>query len=88
MAQIKLTEMWKCKNLASYPLQPQIILPIINGATTRGASTEKFKINNTPNTFIGDATRLWNQAPMSVINATTLKSAKSSVKLYCSSLPI
>ena len=88
MAQIKLIEMWKSKNVASYPLHPPTIQPIINGATTRGASTEKFKINSTPNTFNGDATRLWNQAPVSVTNATNLKAAKTSVKAFCSSLPI
>ena len=76
MAQIKLTEMWKCKFKSNYPLQPPIVLPITNGTTTRSAATEKFKINNSPKTFIGDATRLWNLAPITVTNAINLKAAK------------
>ena len=49
----------------------------MNGTTTRSAATEKFKLSNTPNTFIGDATRLWNMAPMTVTTAPNLKNAKS-----------
>ena len=46
-AQIKLMEMWKSKNIESYPLKPEIVFPIHNGATTRNATCEKFKTNNT-----------------------------------------
>ena len=88
MAQIKMTEIWKCKNVTSYPLHPTTIQPIHNGTTTRGASSEKFKLNSTPNTFIGDATRLWNLAPESVINSKNLKNAKMCVKAFCSTMPI
>ena len=87
-AQIKLMEMWKSKNIESYPLKPEIVLPIHNGATNRNATCEKFKTNNTPSTFIGDATRLWNSAPITVTNTKTILAAKKSIKTYCSSLPI
>ena len=87
-AQIKLTEMWKCKNVETYPLKPPTAQPILNGITTRSATSEKFLINNTPNSFIGDATRLWNQAPESITKATNIKAVKFSVKQYCASLPI
>ena len=88
MAQIKLTEMWKSKNILSCPLHPPTIQPILNGATTRSASSEKFIINCTPNTFIGDANRIWNQAPKAITKANSIKTAKTNVKLFCSSLPI
>ena len=88
MAQIKLTEMWKSKHVLSYPLHPPIVQPIVNGAMTRSAYSEKFKLNSTPNTFIGDATRLWNQAPKTITEATSIKSAKTNVKVFCISLPI
>ena len=88
MAQIKLTEMWKSKNILSYPLHPPTIQPILNGATTRSASSEKFIINCTPNTFVGDATRIWNQAPKTITDAISIKTAKTNVKLFCNSLPI
>ena len=80
--------MWKCKNVESYPLQPPTVQPITNGATTRNASTEKFKINNTPNSFIGDATRLWNLPPELVTKSKNIKATKLSVRSYCSTLPI
>ena len=88
MVHIKLTEMWKSKNVEIYPLKPLTVQPLVNGTMTRSAASEKFSINCTPNTFIGDATRLWKQAPKSVTEATNLKSAKSNVKSYCRSLPI
>jgi hypothetical protein len=36
-------------------------------------TSEKFKINNTPKTFVGDATRLWNTAPQSVTMAKSIE---------------
>ena len=88
VAQIKLTEMWKCKNVDSYPLHPPIVNPTENGISTRNATSEKFQITSTPCTFIGDATRLWNQAHMSIINSKNISAMKKSVKMYCSTLPI
>ena len=88
LAHIKLTEMWKSKNNERYPIKPAIVQPTINGTFTRSATAEKFKINGTPNTFIGDATRLWNIAPDSVTNAKSIQTAKKSVKMYCRTFPI
>ena len=59
-AQIKLVEMWKSKNIANYPIKPTITTPTENGITIRSAIFEQFRLNETPATFIGDATRLWN----------------------------
>ena len=87
-AQIKLTEMWKSKNLDNYPLKPDIVLPTANGTITRNATCEKFKINNTLNTFIGDATRLWNAAPNTVTDSKSIGLAKKNIKAFCKSLPI
>ena len=70
------------------PIKPAIVQPTINGTFTRSATAEKFKINGTPNTFIGDATRLWNIAPDSVTNAKSIQTAKKSVKMYCRTFPI
>ena len=57
-AQIKLTEMWKCKNKDNYPIKPTTMTPIENGLSTRSATSEQLRQKDTPNTFIGDATRL------------------------------
>ena len=87
-AQIKLTEMWKSKNVVSYPLHPPIMNPIENGITTRSATNEKFQNNSTPCTFIGDATRIWNHAPLAITTAKNIIAVKKNVKLFCSTLPI
>ena len=64
-------------------------MPIVNGSTTRSAFAEKFRLNDTPNTFIGDATKLWNLAPCELKNAKTLSQlAKSITKKFCSTLPM
>ena len=63
-------------------------MPIVNGSTTRSAFAEKFRLNDTPNTFIGDATKLWNLAPCELNNAKNLNMAKSITKKFCSTLPM
>ena len=87
-AQIKLTEMWKCKNVNSYPLQPRIVNSNEIGTLTRSATSEKFQSTSTPSTFIGDATRLWNQAHSTITKAKNIVEVKKSVKTFCSTLPI
>ena len=57
-AHIKLVEMWKSKNIANHPIKPTITTPIENRTTTRSATAEQFRLNDTSSTFIGDATRL------------------------------
>ena len=63
-------------------------MPNENGTTTRSAYAEKFRLNDNPNTFIGDATRFWNMAPCDLKSAKTLNMAKSITKKFCSSLPM
>ena len=71
-----------------YPIKPAIVQPTINGTFTTSATAEKFKINGTPNTFIGDATRLWNRAPEELKSSKTLYSAKTEIKKFVATLPI
>ena len=87
-AQIKLIEMWKCRNKQDYPLHRPKMERSENGTTTRSVTSEKFKINNTPKSFIGDATRLWNVAPNDITSAMSLKVAKKCVKNFCKTLLI
>ena len=60
-------------------LQPQIL---------RSVTVENFKEPKTLNTFIGDATRLWNKAPNSITNAKSIGIAKKEIKSFCKNLPI
>ena len=87
-AQIKLVEMWKSKNINNYPIKPDIITVTENGTTTRSATAGLFRLNETPSTFIGDATRLWNQTATELKSAKTLKSAKGLAKKFAKELPI
>ena len=63
-------------------MKPPITLPIVNGTTTRSATTEQFRLNDTPKTFIGDAMRLWNSATCDLKSAKTLKMAKTYTKNF------
>ena len=47
-----------------------------------------YKILRRKSLFIGDATRLWNSAPLAVTSALNLNAAKANVKSYCYTLPI
>jgi hypothetical protein len=57
-------------------------------ATARGVTSEKFKINNNPKTFIDDATRLWKTALQSIKMAKSLEIFEKEAKKFCKSLPI
>ena len=87
-AQVKITEMWKASNFQNYPLNIEKLQPAVNGRVTRGVSHEKLVEPPTLNTFIGNATRLWNKVQESIRNAKSISAAKKEIKLYCKSLPI
>ena len=65
-AQVKLTEMWKAVNYRNYPLKIDQLQPSENGRTSRGVSNGKLAEPVTLNTFLGNATRLWNKAPIGI----------------------
>ena len=79
-AQIKLLEMWKLKHNDNYPLNLEVVKMTESGRTTRSATNEKYKLNNTPHTCIGDTTRMWNKAPSSITNAKSIQIEK---KTFC-----
>ena len=87
-AHIKLVEMWKSKNIANYPIKPIITSPTENGITIRSAKSEQFRLNETPMTFVGDATRLWNQTSTDLKQAKTLCAAKCIAKKLAKDFPI
>ena len=59
-----------------------------SGRTTRSATNDKFKLNNTPHICIGDATRMWNEAPPSITNTKSILTAKKEIKSFRKNLPI
>ena len=38
--------------------------------------------------FVGDAPRLWNRAPIQVTNAKSLSKAKKEIRKFCVTLPV
>ena len=86
-AQTKYTEMWKAANYEHYPIQMEKMKKHPNGRTSRGVTNNNFIEPITKNTFIGDATRLWNKAPLNIKNAMTINVAKKEIKAFCKSLP-
>ncbi len=91
-AQIKLAEVWKARNGENYPVKMEFRTVNENGTSTRGATNGKAvetgKTQKSRATFIGDATRLWNKAPKSILRAETLMKAKREIKKYCKTLPV
>ena len=87
-AQIKLTEMWKATYLTKYPLQIGKKTCGTEIRTTRSVTLENLNEPRTLNTFIGDATRLWNKAPSAVRTAKSIGIAKKEIKTFCKLLPI
>ena len=87
-AQVKLTEMWKAVNYRNYPLKIDQLQPSENGRTSRGVSNGKLAEPVTLNTFLGNATRLWNKAPIGIKNSKSISTVKKEIKAFCLSLPI
>ena len=91
--QIKLTEVWKSINTLNYPLQWDVKkIPTDGSRTTR--STDNVTINEIKHsshfstTFLNDAARIWNLAPRSIKECTSIYTAKKLIKIFASTLPI
>ena len=87
-AQIKLTEMWKANYVPSYPLEVQKRPSTSEGIITRGMLQDNLVEVSTRKTFIGDASRVWNKAPIAIRNAKSLSLAKQEIRKFCVTLPI
>ena len=87
-AQIKITEMWKATNFKNYPLDKEKLQSTADGRITRGITEGKLIEPVTLNTFVGNATRLWNKVPNSIKSSKSISIAKREIKKYCGQLPI
>ena len=72
--------------------QPLPQCTALNARATRGDSSEKLIVTGMTdlvrNSCIGDATRLWNKAPIEVKNSRSIFTAKKEIKKFAVSLPI
>ena len=97
-AQIKLTEVWKAKNVENYALSldpykrphpEQDVNPekLLRPRTNRVYNdSSRFQISK--QSFNIDAARLWNLAPQTITNSVTLSAAKSAILKHVKTLPV
>ena len=89
-AQIKLNEMWKAKNEPEYPIKFRYQETLPGAIETRGNKAGKMIISGrsvkSKASLVGDAPRIWNNAPISVTNANTLGTAKKEIRKFCKTL--
>ena len=71
-----MTEMWKAMHYKNYPLNIGKLQPASNGRETRGVTEGKLVEPSTLNTFIGNATRLWNKSPSAIKDSNSISIAK------------
>ena len=92
MAKIKLTELWKAINTDNNPLNFRQQQPAANGRETRGVAEGKIIQSKgstlAKDSFVYDATKIWNDAPDAIKSAKTMYSAKAEIKKFCVSLPM
>ena len=91
-AQIKLTEMWKSVHIDNYPIKTHQIECIEGERNTRLRSLGQLKEDKitfrSGKTFTNDAIHIWNKAPSSIKNCTTINSVKTAIKSFVVNLPI
>ena len=91
-AQIKLNELWKAINLGNNPLkfkaQEATEDRITTRAVTQGKLIQKMGSTLSQDSFVYDATKIWNNAPDIIKQAKSLTSAKIKIKKYCCTLPM
>ena len=93
-AQIKLTEAWKAVNLEEYPIQLENnqLLRNTNGREVRVSTVKLWKDDTkctiAKESFIRDAAKLWNQAPVAIKSAKSLYTAKKEILKYCKTIAI
>ena len=93
-ANIKLTETWKATNDNQYPIQliqnkkeDQTRHESLRPSTVR-TWKENHKTAINKESFVFDAAKIWNQAPLTIKNCNTLNAAKKAIHTYCKTLPI
>ena len=79
-----------CPNNNPLKIHPRVTPD--NVRTTRSVTNEALpnmgSSTISTNTFIEDAKRVWNTAPVAIKHAKNIYSAKNEIKKYCMTLPI
>ena len=84
--------MWKASNYPKFPIKINKQVTVPGARTTRGVTTGKLVEPGSSklaiNSFIGDATRLWNNTSDKVKTSMSLYTAKAEIKKFAATLPI
>ena len=84
--------MWKAKNVSEYPIKFWYQETQPGARETRGNKAgrmiETGKTTKSKASFVGDAPRIWNKAPLTVTLAKSLSIAKKEIRKFCKTLPI
>ena len=85
-AQIKLTELWKAFNTENNPLKFKHQVAAENGRESRAVSNKTLVLNKgsklTNDSFLYDASKLWNNAPEDLKNTKTFGNFCSYVSYF------
>ena len=97
-AQIKLTEVWKAKNVEDYALSfdpykrphpvQDVNLEIPLRPRTNRVYDDYSRLQISKQSFNIDAARLWNLAPKEVTAAVSLSAAKNAILIHVKTLPV
>ena len=92
-AQIKLTETWKAfQGKTPNPTQSLKSTQLADARASRSATNGNLKELETSIlakiTFMNDSAPLWNRAPNSIKNSTSLYSAEKEIKKFVRTLPV
>ena len=91
-AQIKLTQAWKITQLPEYPIKWEMKKTKdderLTRATLANMVPETARSILSQATFNNDAKKIWNMAPSSIKECTSLYSAKNAIKNFVATLPI
>ena len=91
-AQIKLSEVWKSMNNTKYPTQWTKRCDVLKREGLKNYNKPEIVIKGSSmlqsQTFVNDAANLWNIAPLTIKNCTSLGSAKKQIKIFVRSLPL
>ena len=89
-AQIKLGDMWKATHLDNFPTKIKMLRAEDNSINIRARSNGDLVVNRiyiiTKETFINDATKAWNKAPINIRLSESLFSAKTKIKQFVKTL--
>ena len=91
-AQVKLTEMWKATNDPNYPLKlnKKDINDdkVLTRSTLRGDIVIQGKNEMCNTSFLHDASKNWNTAPLNIKQCTSIYKVKKAIKQFATTLPL